>query len=713
MAVAAPDNHQVLVFLTQLVAILLVARTLGYLLHRVGQPAVVGELLAGVVLGPSVLGKIAPGAFDWLFPDGDMQSGMLYAVAWLGLVLMLSAAGFESDLGVLKKLGRPVAIISVASLVVPMIAGFALGMVTVADLRGIDTTTTIFALFIAVALSISSLPVAVRVLSEMGMIRRDVGQLILACAIANDVVGWVLLGVVVGFADSGALDPSDLLRTVLYLILYLGGMFVLGRVLVDRVLQRTATMAAMSTTPTFVLVTMVVMSAALTQALHLEAVLGAFVAGLVIGGSPWRDERASRLIEQAAGAFLAPVFFATAGLRIDLAVFADSTVLFWTAALVVVATLGKAIGASGGASIVGLPRPERMALAAGLNARGALEIVIASVGLSIGVLNEASYGAVVAMALITTLIAPPALRIALRNWPGNAAEQQRLAEEEQRRQRLVIGTRPPVLSTRRGDASSAAAQFLHHTWPPGVDVTVVTAGSDASIPLVGLAERFKGRRLRERTSQDDTIENLLQTEAARGPGSIVTGLPPGSGSSQLPAPIGKLLDQTQIPMVLVRDSSAGPSDLSTSRKVLVPVAGTKSARAAQELAANFARSTGSEVICLNVDTRQRVPYTERRMGDTTPLSRAEPALFDALETMESYEVSARALALRGRGLSDHVARLIALGDVDMVIVGTTLREHGSQRSVGPAVETLLRGVDVPLIVVTLPPGWAGWHRVHG
>ena len=210
MAVAAPDNHQVLVFLTQLVAILLVARTLGYLLHRVGQPAVVGELLAGVVLGPSVLGKIAPGAFDWLFPDGDMQSGMLYAVAWLGLVLMLSAAGFESDLGVLKKLGRPVAIISVASLVVPMIAGFALGMVTVADLRGIDTTTTIFALFIAVALSISSLPVAVRVLSEMGMIRRDVGQLILACAIANDVVGWVVLGVVVAdcvpilLSDAGA-----------------------------------------------------------------------------------------------------------------------------------------------------------------------------------------------------------------------------------------------------------------------------------------------------------------------------------------------------------------------------------------------------------------------------------------------------------------------------------------------------------------------------
>ncbi|MCB9390610.1 MAG: cation:proton antiporter [Acidimicrobiia bacterium] len=517
MAVAAPDNHQVLVFLTQLVAILFVARALGVVLRRVGQPAVVGELLAGVVLGPSVLGKVAPQTFDWLFPDGDLQSGMLYAVAWLGLILMLAAAGFESDLGVLKKLGRPVAAISVASLVVPMIGGFALGMVTLGELRGAETTSTIFALFIAVALSISSLPVAVRVLSEMGMIRRDVGQLIVACAIANDVVGWVLLGVVVGFADSGTLDPSDLARTVAYLVVYLGGMFIIGRVLVDRVLQRTATMAAMSTTPTFVLVLMVLASAALTQALHLEAVLGAFVAGLVIGGSPWRDERASRLIEQAAGAFLAPVFFATAGLRIDLAVFADSTVLLWTAALVAVATVGKAVGVAVGASAVGLPRQERWALAAGLNARGALEIVIASVGLSIGVLNEASYGAVVAMALITTLFAPPALRIALANWTGSSAEQLRLAEEEQRRQRLVIGTRPPVLSTRRGVASGLAADFLQHTWPPGVDVTVVTAGSDAALPLAGLTERFAGRRVRERSRQDLSIDNLLEAEAAKGP----------------------------------------------------------------------------------------------------------------------------------------------------------------------------------------------------
>ncbi|MCB9390611.1 MAG: universal stress protein [Acidimicrobiia bacterium] len=192
----------------------------------------------------------------------------------------------------------------------------------------------------------------------------------------------------------------------------------------------------------------------------------------------------------------------------------------------------------------------------------------------------------------------------------------------------------------------------------------------------------------------------------------MTGLPPGPGSRQLPETIANLLNQTQIPVVLVRDGASASSPLTSSRKIVVPVAGTTSARAAQELAANFARSTNSDVVCLNVDTRERVPFSDRRIDDTTPLSRAEPALFDALETMNASEVSVRALALRGQRLTDHVRRLIATGEADMVIVGTTLRQHGAGRSVGPTAEALMGMVDVPLVIAALPPGWGGWHRIH-
>ena len=145
LAVIAPGDHAVLVFLVELVAILAVARSLGLVLSRIGQPAVVGELLAGILLGPSVLGRIGPDIFDWLFPPSEVQGALLYGVAWLGLLLLLAATGLESDLGVLARLGRPAVLVTTGSLVVPLVIGFAVGFAVPSALFGPQADSAVFA----------------------------------------------------------------------------------------------------------------------------------------------------------------------------------------------------------------------------------------------------------------------------------------------------------------------------------------------------------------------------------------------------------------------------------------------------------------------------------------------------------------------------------------------------------------------------------------
>ena len=177
MSLNPPTEHQLLVFWVGLLVILVAARLLGAVMQRIGQPAVMGELAAGLILGPSVLGKLAPDITDWLFPADDVQTGMLFTVGWLGVLFLLVSTGFETDLGLIGRLGRAAVIVSAGSLLVPAIAGFAVGWFLPMAFVGSDTERYIFALFVAAALSISSLPVIAKILGEMGLMRRKRGRI--------------------------------------------------------------------------------------------------------------------------------------------------------------------------------------------------------------------------------------------------------------------------------------------------------------------------------------------------------------------------------------------------------------------------------------------------------------------------------------------------------------------------------------------------------
>ncbi len=705
IAVTAPGEHEVLIFLCQVVALLVVARGLGSLMNRVGQPAVIGELLAGVVLGPSLLGRAWPDGFDWLFPDDPVQGGMLYGLAWLGLLLLLAATGFESDLGVIRQLGRPAVLVTAGSLLIPLAGGLALGWVAPDELLGPDATTVGFAAFLAVALSISSLPVVARVLAELGLVRRNVGQLILAVAVANDVVGWILLGVVAGLAEPEGVDAVDLIVTVAGVALFLGLVLSVGQKLTDRLLRSVATSAANATTPVVTVILLVLGAGALTQAMGVEAVLGAFVAGLIVGRSAWRDERALRLIETNAHGILAPLFFATAGLRIDLAVFGEPTVAIWSLIIIAVASVTKFSGAIIGARAGRLPRREGYALGVALNARGALEIVIASIGLSIGVLNDASYGAIVVMAIATSLSAPPLLRLILAEWGGTEAEQQRLRSEEAARNRIVLSERPPLLLTRGQPPSITAAQLIELCWPPASTVTVMT---DAGVDLATIRNVLHDRSLRVVERGDVEPASAVLAEAGKGHGTIVLGLTDRPGGPPLSPLVEAILAGTTRPVVMVRSERISGRALPQAfARALVPVTGSVNSRAAQELAVAMSASLGTELVLAHVDALPML-YTTDVMTRSTDV--AGPLLAHAAETAQIG--GARRVTTASRTADSAAAELLRLSleyETDVVIVGTTPTVSGERTHLGPVATHLLESCPVSVLVVATPPGWIGHH----
>ena len=389
--------------LAQLLVLVACARAVGALARRVGQPAVVGYVLAGVVLGPSVLGRWWPASASVVTPSAG--GAVAPALATVGAVLLLALAGLEVDLSVVRDRSRKMPWLLAGALVPALAVGFGLGWVLPASFVGRGTDRAAFAGLMAVALGISSPPVMSAVLRDLGLTHRSFAQVALSVAVATDLVGWVLLGVVVaGGHDAGAAAATALLG-----VAALFGATALAWWAGPRLLARSTdeTQAAAG-------LGVVVGMALLSHVLGLEAVVGAFFAGIALrrvdGG-----RAVVATVRPVVAAVLAPLFFVVAGLKVDVVGLGTWSTLGWTAALCVAATVAKVGGAAVPWRLAGRPRSEAAAIGAVLNVRGSLEIVLAGVGLAAGVLTEVSYTAVVVVAVVTSALAAPLVRAALRS----------------------------------------------------------------------------------------------------------------------------------------------------------------------------------------------------------------------------------------------------------------------------------------------------------
>ena len=400
--------------LLALVIVLVASRALAAVFSWFKQPAVIGEIVAGIVIGPSVLGH-----FVKVIPDDAIAP--LGVIAQIGIVLFMFLVGLELDVSHLKQRTRASIAISSASIAIPFALGLGLEGFLGARFGKPGVPHHVFALFIAISMSITAFPVLARILSDRGMTRSPLGTLALACAAVGDVAAWCLLALVVSLAK--AENPLSALRTVGLVVLFGAAMFGLARPLLRR------TIAKREPTPQVLALVLAGLlgSALVTEAIGVHALFGAFVFGAIIPhDSPLARAVLDKLTDFVV-VLLLPAFFAFTGLRTNIGLLHGADAWLVCALVTLVATLGKFGGSFAAARLTGLGTREAASLGALMNTRGLVELVALNVGYDLGIISETLFAMLVLMAVVTTFAATPVLQFlerARRREDESAAHQE-------------------------------------------------------------------------------------------------------------------------------------------------------------------------------------------------------------------------------------------------------------------------------------------------
>ena len=465
----------------QLVVLMVVGRLLGEGMQRIGQPALMGQLLAGMLLGPSLFGWAWPQGQHFLFPDDPAQKGMLEGISQVGILLLLLLTGMETDLRLVRKSGLAAIGIALCGIAFPFACGFLLGQFGPASLFG-NGSRLVTSLFLGTALSISSIKIVATVVREMNFMRRNLGQMIVATAIMEDTAGWVIIAITFGLAGAGSgggIDWLDVGRTVAGVILFLAFCFTAGRWLVFAAI-RWANDSFRSEFPVITMILVIMGGFALiTHLLGVRDVLGAFMAGVLIGESPILTSHIQQQLRGMITAFFMPVFFALSGLSADLTILKSGEIALLTAGLVAIASIGKFSGAFFGAMLGRLSWREGVALGCAMNARGSTEVIVASIGLSMGALTGDLYTMIVTMALVTTMAMPPMLRAALSRIPMTDEEKTRIEREAIDARGFVPGLERLLLAVDDSATGRMAARLEGLlAGPHGMPVTILRLDTD-------------------------------------------------------------------------------------------------------------------------------------------------------------------------------------------------------------------------------------------
>ena len=391
--------------LIQALAILGVSRVIGLAARRIGQPMVVAEILAGILLGPSLLGWLAPEFSATVFAPESL--GTLHLVAQLGLVLFMFLVGLELEPSLLRGRTHTSIAISHTSIIIPFAFGLGLGFAMTPEFSSSEGLA--FPLFMGAAMSITAFPVLARILTERRLLRTRLGAVTIACAAVDDVTAWCILAFVVAAARTVGVEGA-LLTTGLSL-LYIGVVFFAVRPLMQRLAARVAHPETMSQNVVALVLAMALLSAWVTETLGIHALFGAFLLGVVVPKDGGFARALAEKLEDLVGVVLLPLFFAYSGLRTEIGLLDTSAEWTMTGIIIALACAGKFGGSAIAARLTGLSWRESSALGVLMNTRGLMELVVLNIGLDLGVISPTVFSMMVLMALFTTFITTPLLAI--------------------------------------------------------------------------------------------------------------------------------------------------------------------------------------------------------------------------------------------------------------------------------------------------------------
>ncbi|HKT72943.1 MAG TPA: cation:proton antiporter [Steroidobacteraceae bacterium] len=690
------------IFVCQIVLLILVGRLAGELMQRIGQPTLMGQLIAGILLGPSVFGAWLPDLQHALFPADPAQKAMLDAVSQIGILLLLLLTGMETDLSVVRHCRRAAFTVSIMGIAIPFACGIVLGRMLPDAVIQDPGKRLITTLFLGTALSISSVKIVALLVRELGFLRRTVGQVIVASAIIDDTIGWIVISVIFGLALHGTIDLQSVARGVLGTIAFLVLSFTVGRRAVF-ILIRWSNDRFVSELPVISMILVIMGAMALiTHAIGVHTVLGAFVAGILVGQSPILTRHIDEQLRGLIVALFMPVFFGMAGLSTDVRVLAHSELLTLTAIIILVASLGKFSGALLGGRIGGLSFDESLAVGCGMNARGSTEIIIATFGLTMGALSQSLFTSIVAMAVITTVSMPPMLRWAFQRLPVEPTERERLDREQAEAGSFFKGVERVLVAV---DSSRSGALATHLT-----GLLAVARGMPATaLHMVPAGTASSGGSKADVTVRDielDEADSEIAAEAKKGYGLFVIGREPIAQGSQFdPQVTGNALAFAG-PIAVVDARGAhqtGPMDAPLN--VLVPITGTPVSRRGAELAIALAGASGGRVTALHIGPG--TARTSRRWGDRfsvalVPDASGQAAIREIVELGTSYRVEVRGLLRERRTAEAAIKEEIERGGFNLLAIGVSPRP-GEQLFFGDVAAALLEQASCSVVFFSSEP----------
>lgn len=400
-------THELAILLAQIVTIILVARFFGLICKKIGQPSVIGEIIAGIILGPSFFGSYLPEFSVLLFPSSSLDN--LKFLSQIGLIFFMFVVGMELDLKVLRNKAKEAVIISHASIIIPFTLGLVLAYTIYTDFapKGIEFIS--FGLFLGIAMSITAFPVLARIVQERGLQKTKIGAMVITCAAADDITAWCLLAGVIAIVKAGSITSS--LYIIVLSSIYVVAMVKLVRPFLRRIgnLYDTAEKITKPVVAIFFLTLLI--SSYLTEIIGIHALFGAFVAGVIMPDNMKFRKMFIEKIEDVSLVVLLPLFFVFTGLRTEIGLLNSPELWKVCGLIILVAVIGKFIGSALAAKFVGQNWRDSLTIGALMNTRGLMELVVLNIGYDLGVLTKEVFAMMVIMALATTFMTGPALNL--------------------------------------------------------------------------------------------------------------------------------------------------------------------------------------------------------------------------------------------------------------------------------------------------------------
>lgn len=600
------SEHAVLLLFIEIAILLFTSIVCGEIMVRLGQPAIIGQIFAGLLLGQTFFGAFMPDLSNMLFPNDGSQSRLIEVVSWIGVSFLLMMTGMETDASMLKKLGKPLLYFGTIGLAGPLLLG-ALGSLMMPDiLMGNIQNKLAFAVFVGTVFAASSVPVVAKILIDMKMLKLDTGQLVIATSLVHDLLCCLLLAVIVvlsGSQEGSGANPIliAIVGTACFLaLMYFGRpvFFTILRWVNDHVSSKEALITAM--------VVLLLSCAAATQALGVHIVLGAFAAGVILSQAPVINHKVVKPLETVTMGFFAPVFFASSGLSVNLSSLLDPLLGTITILISLATILSKLATCYIAGKVAGIGTYESLSVGVGANAKGSLGLILAMLGYSLNIISLDMYAVVIFVSLFSTAVTAPLMKLCMNKVKITDEQKERIKQEERKSRTILSTIRRVLLPISDKRRNPFVSQLLNSIGQNQVIETTALwvkepdTNSNQLFSFISSTLNKKLVSLLQKTSSSSNKLEAITEEANRGYDLIImaTDEPAADADYVFGELVDSVILNTTNHTLVIYDPD--PTGNRVIKKVLVPVSGSELSLAAAEFAISLAKSLNASATCLSI-----------------------------------------------------------------------------------------------------------------